>query len=249
MRYSICITHYNDLPTVRRSLESILAQVNEEYEVVVVDSESDDGSREILLEYAEKKAIKLIVRRCSRGRGRQIAFVNSTGRYIISNLDMDDVISPRLAELLRLYHARADGKYLRVISDNAVGYWGAAEIGIVPRELALSLGGWKDLQIAEDYHLERTAAEIGRYAWTRFPILNSVSDNGDRRRGPGWLRFNFLIFREFVRTRPSPRRMFTSAASDVARVILAGRYRFPYRSDFRATDERYFMNFDNTPDG
>ncbi|MGP8125600.1 MAG: glycosyltransferase family 2 protein [Nitrososphaerales archaeon] len=242
MRYSICITHYDDLATVRRSLESILSQVNEDYEVVVVDSESDDGSQEVLREYARRGTIKLIVRRCSRGRGRQIAFENSKGQYIVSNVDMDDVASPRLGELLQLYHAEAEGKYLRVTSDNVSGFWGPGSIGIVSRELALKLGGWKDLQIAEDYFLERAAAAVGRYAWTSFPILQSVGGHRDRRSGLGWIHFNFLKSSEFIRAGGSSRRMFPFVAYNVTRLVMRGRYRYPYPPGFRSTDRRYFVN-------
>jgi len=45
-------------------------------------------SSEFYQDYAQKGDIKLIVEKCSRGKGRQIAFKNSTGKYIIANLDI-----------------------------------------------------------------------------------------------------------------------------------------------------------------
>lgn len=41
-KYSICITQRNNLETMRASLESILGQINQSYEVVVVDGESSE---------------------------------------------------------------------------------------------------------------------------------------------------------------------------------------------------------------
>jgi glycosyltransferase involved in cell wall biosynthesis len=254
MRYSICITHYNNFSTVRKSLESILCQVNKDYEVVIVDSESDDGSLDILREYANKDLIKLIIQKCSRGRGRQIAFENSTGRYIISNVDMDDVLSPRLAELLQLYHAKSEGKLLMVNSSNVRGYWGSTPVTIIPRELATQLGGWRDLMIAEDDLLERMAAEAGRYEWTNFPILESVEYHEDRRGSLAEFRFNYLVYHDYIkagfRIGVFPRDPFYLArhpliyiAYLLARIATLGEERYLPPAYFSNTDEKYFIDY------
>ena len=108
--YSICITHRNNKPTLKLSLDSILNQIDDRFEVIVVDSLSSDGSSEILREYARSGKIKLIEKKCSRGKGIQIGFENSSGKYIISNLDMEDIFNPCLLSLLREYHSKSEGK-------------------------------------------------------------------------------------------------------------------------------------------
>ena len=48
IKYSICITNYNTASTLEKSISSILAQMEESYEIVVVDNFSQDGSESIL---------------------------------------------------------------------------------------------------------------------------------------------------------------------------------------------------------
>ena len=112
VKYSICVTIYNMKNTLCPFMESILAQIDSDFEVVVCDNFSDDGSREILEEYTRRGQIKLILEHSTRGKGRQIAYEYSKGNYIISGLDADDVVKPTLKEVLKLYHAEHEGYVL-----------------------------------------------------------------------------------------------------------------------------------------
>ena len=102
--YSVCITNYNSIDTIRSSLESILSLLDDSFEVIVCDNYSNDGSRQVLEEYALKGRITLIVEHCSRGKGRQTAFESSQGKYIISGIDTDDRMTPDLHKFLEEYH-------------------------------------------------------------------------------------------------------------------------------------------------
>lgn len=152
--YSICITHYNNLPTVRESLESILGQIDERFEVVVVDNLSSDGSREILQHFAAKGLVKLDERHCSRGRGRQIAFEESSGDYILSGVDLDDVFRPVFKPLLEAYHRFFEGKCLLMSGRGEA-------ITILPRALVERVGGWRDIPAGEDLDLWARIAKEG----------------------------------------------------------------------------------------
>jgi len=152
--YSICITHYNNAPTVKESLESILGQIDSRFEVVVVDNFSDDGSREVLESYASRGLIKLVVRRCSRGKGRQIAFEESAGDYILSGVDLDDIFRPVFVRLLDAYHKFFEGKCLFMSGRHEA-------ITILPRTLAERVGGWRDVPAGEDIDLWARVAREG----------------------------------------------------------------------------------------
>jgi hypothetical protein len=158
MKFSICITTMNDARTIRRSLTSIFREVDpKETEVVVVDSESRDGSTAILREYEAKGMLRLVVQRCSVGMGRQLAFLNSTGENIVAYLDTDDTFRG-LGEMLARYLAEYRGKILK-----------AKDFLIVPRTVVDKVGGWRDLHTAEDLDfLQRvqTSAEVVEAPWT-----------------------------------------------------------------------------------
>jgi glycosyltransferase involved in cell wall biosynthesis len=49
---SICMPHLNSQPFTRERMESIVQQTLPDWELIIVDSKSDDGSRELLEEYA-----------------------------------------------------------------------------------------------------------------------------------------------------------------------------------------------------
>lgn len=94
---SVSLITYNQVKYIRRAIESILAQkVNFEYEIIVGDDFSSDGTREVILEYKKlyPDIIKPILhsqRNC--GIPGKINFVStiyaSTGKYI-ALLDGDD---------------------------------------------------------------------------------------------------------------------------------------------------------------
>ena len=197
-KYSVCITQYNNASTVRQSLDSILSQIDDHFEVIVVDSLSTDGSRSILAEYASNGRIKLVEKKCSRGLGRQIAFEKSTGNYVISNLDMDDIFNQRLKDLTNLYHTKCEGNLLRATMDDNQDRW-AQNVTIAPRELLLELGGWPDLQLFEDWYLWARAAKLMKYSWTVFPLAINESVHVERNTSIGKIKFRYLRYREMMR--------------------------------------------------
>jgi glycosyltransferase involved in cell wall biosynthesis len=178
--YSICITHYNNKPTVRESLESLLHQVDDRYEIVVVDSKSTDGSLEMLRDYAREGSIRLVEQRCTRGKGRQIAFEKSHGAIVISNLDMDEVYCDGLKRLIELYCRQAYDRLLLAISSTNVGERERQNITIGTRTVLEQLGGWRDVNYGEDWDLWRRAAEIDKFSVVVFPLVTGIDPALDR---------------------------------------------------------------------
>jgi glycosyltransferase involved in cell wall biosynthesis len=168
-KYSICITNFNSIDTIKASMDSILIQSNDSFEIVVCDNYSNDGSREILQEYCRKGKIKLVVERSSRGKGRQIAFENSFGKYIISGVDTDDKLKLEFQEFLRIYHRDHEGYMLS-----------AGTIHIIPRQLVEEIGGWRDLNWGEDVDFHKRAKSLGRQHEFEYPIV--LVERGNNRR-------------------------------------------------------------------
>lgn len=190
-RYSICITHFNNKSTLVESLNSIFRQINGDFEIIIVDSKSEDGSADILRNYAKQGKIKLIEMKCSRGLGRQIALENSSGDYVISGLDMDDIFKPTFESILSFYHSVTEGKLLTVVNGETTM--------VSKRELLTSLGGWRDLQFRENWELARRAAKENNHRWTIFPIVTSITPKERRKSFRSTIGYRYMRYRDNLR--------------------------------------------------
>ena len=123
---------YNNMRSISSALESILSQIDDSFEVIVVDSESNDGSEKILRSLEESGKIKLITKKCTKGKGRQLAHDMATGEYVIHQLDLDNIYRPTLMKLLGIYHNQCDGTVMRI---------NEKPITIAPRRLITEVGG------------------------------------------------------------------------------------------------------------
>ena len=56
-KYSICICNYNMSRTISLCIESLVKQINNEFEIVVIDDGSNDKSAETLFKTKEKNTL------------------------------------------------------------------------------------------------------------------------------------------------------------------------------------------------
>jgi glycosyltransferase involved in cell wall biosynthesis len=92
-RFSIIITFHNQQRFIKDALDSALSQRDAEFEVVVVDDASLDGSQEILKGYAD--AIRLVCLGTNVGAcaARNRGAAEAAGEYLVF-LDGDDALLP-----------------------------------------------------------------------------------------------------------------------------------------------------------
>jgi glycosyltransferase involved in cell wall biosynthesis len=248
-KYSICITHYNNLSTLKMSLDSVLSQIDGTVEVVVVDNYSNDGSEVILEDYFAERKIKLLKKKCSRGIGRQLAFQSSLGDYVISHIDMDDIYDPLLVELLDFYKRKCDGAVLVAIS--APGNW-TQNVTVATREVLTEVGGWRDVGYADDWDLWSRAARVGKYAWTVFPLVKRTGTHRSRGSFIGKFSYRFHKYLDELRL---GRNVFsrgerTTSMQRTARILarIALPFYVSYSDDFNKTfysaDPRFFVTDD-----
>ncbi len=82
MFISIVITVKNEADNIAELLDSLLIQ-EEPFEIIIVDANSNDGTQEILKEYAEKyKQVKFFIHAGSRGEGRNFGVKKAKGKII-----------------------------------------------------------------------------------------------------------------------------------------------------------------------
>lgn len=107
--YSICICNYNMGDTLEVSLKSVLDQLDEKYEVVVLDDGSRDSSLEILEKlsrvYKNLRYIPLLRDYRRRlGETRNLSIEAARGKYVILHIDADDKWEPFIDSFVRLFH-------------------------------------------------------------------------------------------------------------------------------------------------
>jgi glycosyltransferase involved in cell wall biosynthesis len=132
---NICVygTVYNNAGTLEESIRSVWKP---EYEIVIVDNYSTDGTWEKLLELKKEYNLRLYRYRCSRGLGRNIALHKCPEDSLTAYFDLDTKYN-------RAFH--------RVIEAAEVyGSASAHGLVVVNREYAIRRGGWRDLNVTED---------------------------------------------------------------------------------------------------
>ena len=108
-KYSVCICNYNMANTLDLSLKSILNQLNDDYEVLVIDDGSNDNSLQILSQIKNNfnnfRYIPLIRERARKlGETRNISIKAARGKYVILHLDADDIWDKYIQSFVSIYH-------------------------------------------------------------------------------------------------------------------------------------------------
>lgn len=102
-KISICVPVYNNEQYLPPFLDSALRQTFRDYEIVLADNHSTDGSMDILKRYQRAFPDKIFVYQTDEhggaGKGRNLAFQKSRGSYIYW-CDSDDLINPSALEML-----------------------------------------------------------------------------------------------------------------------------------------------------
>src|SRR4029079_6603995 len=103
LRLSVVMAVYNEAPTVAAAIERVLAVEIEdvEIELVVVESNSTDGTREVILRYATNPRVRVVLQEAPRGKGAAVreGFEHVTGGIVlIQDADVGDSVGdyPRL---------------------------------------------------------------------------------------------------------------------------------------------------------
>lgn len=94
---SVIMTVFNGEKYLKRAIDSVLRQSLSDFEFIIVNDGSDDGTRAILEEASTDHRITIVnLDRVGRGRALNLAWKRARGDFI-ANLDVDDIaLSSRL---------------------------------------------------------------------------------------------------------------------------------------------------------
>lgn len=246
-RISIVIPTWNRLALVRQAIDSVLAQTHEDWQLIVVDDGSTDGTVEAVRKLTDPRLKVLSASHSgSTAITRNRAIEAATGDWI-AFLDSDDLWEPRKLEvqLQALAAAGAGWCYSdyrivdqaahplahrisgfqplsgRIIEPLLLGRT-AAFIGtvVVRSDLLASIGGFDpSLRYREDLDLEFRLA-LAADAVAVPEVLVSVRSHGDRKTAMADFPFerSALVYRKFLDRSPE-RRLRKAARSMLARLM------------------------------
>lgn len=137
--------------TLRESLLSVLEQIGDEFEVVVIDDGSTDDSIDILSklsnEYSKLKIFFLPRDKKRRlGNTRNISFTKARGQWCIFHIDTDDLIGAHILDFVKVIEV------LNSKVDKDCLYSGK-QIHMAKRDFLLSNGPFKNIYRGEDRDL------------------------------------------------------------------------------------------------
>lgn len=98
-KFSLIIPAYNAEKTIDRCIKSVLKQTYKNYELIVVNDGSKDGTKKICDKYCNKDNV-VIINQKNRGvsYSRNVGIKNASGKYIIF-IDSDDYIDEKMLEI------------------------------------------------------------------------------------------------------------------------------------------------------
>lgn len=200
---SFLIPVFNGERHIGNALESVLAQDYSNFEVIVVDDGSTDGTAGILQGFKRHSGFKIVTNRKNQGIVGALnrGLTHCTGD-LVARLDADDITSPdRLSVQVDLFDGNPSlvlsaGAYERVsptgkrikigappMSHGAmfVALLGSNRINhstaTFRRSIAHALGGYRaEWSLVEDYDLWLRLLRVGSYAGTDKLIARTVND-------------------------------------------------------------------------
>ena len=163
--YSICMCNKNMSHTLDRSISSIAAQLDEKFEIVVVDDASTDDSRGVLRKMQSKfSIIRTIFLPYSRSRKlgytRNISVQNARGKYVLLQLDCDDVYSNHIKSFIDIFHT----------IECCLGYdyyLKGNNINMASKDFLISYGPYKNIFRGEDRDFWARLAADGKIVWLK----------------------------------------------------------------------------------
>jgi len=132
---SVVLPTYNRAGTLNRAIESVLNQEFKDFELIIVDDRSTDGTSIILSEYAGHEKIRLISQLLPGcARARNIGVLASSGRYIAFQDSDDEWASNMLEQAVGALEATSPevgvfyGDMVRIEEDGSRSYWESPEV-------------------------------------------------------------------------------------------------------------------------
>lgn len=157
LKYSICMCNYNMADTIETALRSIWDQIDNEYEIVLIDDGSNDNSVEVI-RALQKEFTNLRLITLERDSNRKLGFTRNAsiyeakGEYVLLHIDCDDITAPHIKDFVKIFHDIEKGMKGKFLLSGQ-------PIQMAKREFLLTIGPYRNINRGEDRDmLSRLAA-------------------------------------------------------------------------------------------
>ena len=159
--YSICICNYNMAETIEQSLVSVLEQIDNRYEVLLLDDGSSDDSVSIVKGLQKKyHNLRLLALKRDRkrflGETRNMSIREARGKYVILHVDTDDVWGPFIDDFVSVFHKLEDCM-------NKDFLLSGQQINLGRKDFLLSHGPYRNIYHTEDRDMWLRLASVDAY--------------------------------------------------------------------------------------
>lgn len=191
---SVIMPSYNSKKYIKKAIDSVLEQTYSNFELIIVDGNSTDGTLDILDEYKKQDRRIKVIQDEGRGIGAalQLGCQIASGKFI-ARMDSDDIaINTRFEKQLKIFHSIPN--LILVASpviyinedDSIVGYsFPYTNKGIIQEKVYLiahptvmmkkdayvKAGGYQPLLRAEDYFLWNRMRLMGEFYIFKEPLI------------------------------------------------------------------------------
>ena len=191
---SVIMPSYNSKKYIKKAIDSVLEQTYSNFELIIVDGNSTDGTLDILDEYKKQDRRIKVIQDEGRGIGAalQLGCQIASGKFI-ARMDSDDIaINTRFEKQLKIFHSIPN--LILVASpviyinedDSIVGYsfpytnkriiqekvYLIAHPTVMMKKVAyVKAGGYQPLLRAEDYFLWNRMRLMGEFYIFKEPLI------------------------------------------------------------------------------
>lgn len=175
--YSIAMCHLNNVDTVEESITSIIDQVDDRFEVVIIDDGSTDGSLDLLRDMQTRFDNLRVIKgnNDNIAEARNQSFEESKGKYILKSLDTDDKYDDGIVDFVNIYHQIEEK-----IEKNRF-YLKGKSINMAPKSLLLEYP-YRSLGYGEDRDLWRRMFADDKLIWLEHkPFYQILREEYDKK--------------------------------------------------------------------
>ena len=191
---SVIMPSYNSKKYIKKAIDSVLVQTYSNFELIIVDGNSTDGTLDILDEYKKQDRRIKVIQDEGRGIGAalQLGCQIASGKFI-ARMDSDDIaINTRFEKQLKIFHSIPN--LILVASpviyinedDSIVGYSFpytnkriiqekvyliAHPTVMMKKDAYVKAGGYQPLLRAEDYFLWNRMRLMGEFYIFKEPLI------------------------------------------------------------------------------